>query len=417
MPFPRSRWGRVLGSCSVVLWGVACSGSEPGGAQGLAGGTGGTGNTSGSAAAGQRAVTGGSSSTSSGGTGALGGGPTILLGGSGGSGTGGDAGAGELCASVAATATLEPVYLAFAFDVSGSMGKGDYPWHDATLKWEPVVAATRGFFEDPASAGLLAQLTAFPIDADDDERCDEQSYTEPDVSMTELPSTKFGEALDAIRAEDWRGGTPTLAVVGGVLRSVDAYRAAHPGHYALVLVTDGYPQGCDDDSIEAVEDAVRAAAADVPTYVIGVKNPPLEDDEGNAAPDTVSNLTGVAEAGGTETAFIIDTGDPAKTSADFATAVEKIRGVAVACNLVVPKPPDGRTFEKDHVTVSTGSGADETPLTYDASCATDGAWHYDDLDKPTEVVLCPATCARVQADSKAELHVGFTCQPVIQLPR
>jgi hypothetical protein len=297
------------------------------------------------------------------------------------------------------------------------MGKGDYPWHDATLKWDPVVAATRAFFEDPASSGLLAQLTAFPIDADDDERCDADSYTEPDVSMTELPSTRFGAALDAIRAEDWRGGTPTLAVVQGVLTSLADYRADHAGHYAFVLVTDGYPQGCDDDSIEAVEDAVRAAAADVPTYVIGVKNPPLTDDDGDQAPDTVSNLVAVAEAGGTETAFIIDTGDPAKTSAAFAAAVAKIRGVAITCNLAVPKPPDGRAFEKDHVRVSTASGTATTELTYDASCASDDAWYYDDLDRPTEVVLCPATCARVQADAKAELHVGFTCEPVIKLPR
>jgi len=329
----------------------------------------------------------------------------------------GDAGAGELCASVSATAALEPVYLAFAFDVSGSMGKGDYPWHDATLKWDPVVAATRGFFESSASTGLLAQLTAFPIDADDDERCSADSYTEPDVSMTELPSTQFGAALDAIRAEDWRGGTPTLAVVEGVLGSLDVYRAEHPGHYALVLVTDGYPQGCDDDSIEAVADAVRAAADEVPTYVIGVKNPPLTDDDGKEAPDTVSNLAAVAEAGGTGMAFIIDTGNSAKTSADFSAAVEKIRGVAIACNLVVPAPPDGRAFEKDHVTVSAGHGADEMELTYDASCATSDAWHYDDLAKPGEVVLCPATCARLQAQPNPELHVGFTCQPVIELPR
>ena len=329
----------------------------------------------------------------------------------------GVAGNADLCATVTASATLEPVFLTFAFDVSGSMGKGDYPWHDATLKWDPVVAATRGFFEDPKSSGLSASLTAFPIDASDNERCDPDSYTDPDVAMTALPSTAFGEALDAIRQEDWRGGTPTLAVVEGVLSTVDAYRAEHPGHYVLVLVTDGYPQDCDDDSIESVEDAVRAVAGDIPTYVIGVKNPPLTDENGKMAPDTVSNLAGVAQAGGTENAFIIDTGDPAQTSAAFQAAVEQIRGVSIACNLDVPKPPDGRAFQKDHVQVTYTSGATTQDLTYDADCTASGGWHYDDLAAPKQVVLCPATCTTVQADGSAELGVGFTCQPVIELPR
>jgi hypothetical protein len=357
-----------------------------------------------------------SGSGGTGGTGASAGGPTISIGGS----TGGtDVGAAgsSVCATVSAAATLEPVYLAFAFDVSGSMGKGDYPWHDASLKWEPVVAATRSFFEAEASAGLQASLTAFPIDADEDERCDPESYGEPDVAMTELPSSTFGEALDAIREEDWRGGTPTLAVVGGVLTYLDEYRAEHPGKYALVLVTDGYPQDCDDDSIESVADAVAAVASEIPTYVIGVKNPPLTDEDGDEAPDTVTNLAEVAHAGGTGDAFIIDTGDPAATSAAFQAAITAIRGVAVACNLDVPPPPDGRTFEKDHVLVSYTSDGTETALTYDAECALPDAWHYDDLEHPAQVILCPSTCATVETDPSAELSVGFTCEPVIKLPR
>src|SRR5690349_19260576 len=53
-------------------------------------------------------------------------------------GSGGTVDAGELdvdgaanaCATIGATASLEPLHLVFAFDVSGSMGKGDEPWHD-----------------------------------------------------------------------------------------------------------------------------------------------------------------------------------------------------------------------------------------------------------------------------------------------
>lgn len=365
----------------------------------------------------------GSSSGTSGGTppagGSAGTGSVIVVAGMGGSsssaGSGGDP---NVCATATASAELEPVHLAFAFDVSGSMGKGDFPWHDATLKWDPVVAATRAFFEDAASTGLTASLTAFPIDADEDERCDADSYAAPDVPMTPLPSPDFGEALDDIREGDWRGGTPTLAAVNGVLSFIGDYAEEHPGRYVLVLVTDGHPQSCDDDdSIEAVEAAVAAVADEIPTYVIGVANPPLTDEDGDEAPDTVSALRSIATAGGTENAFLIDTGDPERTSADFSAAVAEIRGVTISCNLAIPAPPDGRTFEKDKVSVAYRSGAETRQLPYAADCKDTRGWHYDAVDAPTEVVLCEDACAEVQASSDASLSLSFTCETVIDIPR
>jgi hypothetical protein len=337
-------------------------------------------------------------------------------------GSAGSAGSGgnpNVCATETATAELEPVHLAFAFDVSGSMGKGDFPWHDATLKWDPVVAATRAFFEDSASAGLTASLTAFPIDEDEDERCDAESYMEPDVPMTALPSPDFGEALDEIREGDWRGGTPTLAAVNGVLSFIDEYSRDHPGRYVLVLVTDGYPAGCDDedDTVEAVTEAVAAVADAVPTYVIGVANPPLTDEDGEEAPDTVSDLLSIAEAGGTESAFLIDTGDPERTSAAFLAAVAAIRGVTISCNVAIPDPPNGRMFEKDKVIVEYRSGSDTRELPYDPECANTRGWHYDDVSAPSEVVLCEQACSEVQASSSASLSVSFTCETVIDVPR
>ncbi len=241
-----------------------------------------------------------------------------------------------------AETSLEPVFLAFAFDVSGSMGKGDEPWHDRTLKWEPVVAATRQFLEAPAAAGLTASMTFFPADGDEDERCEDETYAEPDVPMTDLPSPEFGAALDVIGAEDWRGGTPTLHVARGTIAYVQAQRAQQPGKYAIVLVTDGYPQGCDDEEISELASIVSGVAAELPTYVIGVQNPPIDD-----APDTTSNLQSIAEAGGTEHAYLIDTGDPSRTASAFSGAIDAIRGAAVACTVEIPLPPDGRVFDKE----------------------------------------------------------------------
>jgi hypothetical protein len=324
---------------------------------------------------------------------------------------------GGACATASSAAQLEPVHLAFAFDVSGSMGKGDEPWHDKALKWDPVVHATRTFFEDDASRGLTASLTFFPEDGDEDERCVEEAYAEPDVEMTALPSQEFGAAIDAIEpmsSDDWRGGTPTVWVMRGTRGFVETYREDHRGRYAIVLVTDGYPQGCDDadDSVDAVVAVAEEARADgVDTYVIGVANPPIDD-----APDTVSDLHAIAEAGGTQQAFLIDTGDPEATSSAFTQAIDAIRETAISCSLAIPEPPAGETFDKERVAVRyTGGDGATTTFTYDASCAQADAWHYDDPGAPQQIVLCENTCARVQSDATAAFEVEFACEQLFSV--
>lgn len=318
----------------------------------------------------------------------------------------------EICAEARAVTSLRSVRLAFLYDVSGSMGKLDYPWHDPTLKWEPVLAATQAFFTDPESAGLEASLTFFPAGND---RCEAATYGTPDVPLTALPSPDLSAALDAVTpltAADWRGGTPTLAAVTGVLAQLAPLAAAEPtATFAVVLVTDGHPQGCDDDSIESVAATVAAAAATIPTYVIGVRNPPLVD-----APDTVSNLNAIAEAGGTETAYFIDTGDPAATTRDLLAVAQQIRGEVLPCDLDLPPPPPGRTFDAQRVRVVHGSEAGEVELTYDADCD-DGGWHYDDPSAPTRIHLCADACATVQASPASELSVTFACEVVIPVIR
>jgi hypothetical protein len=134
----------------VLVLALGCGGGQPANpGLGLgAGAAAGSGGTTAAVGGGAGLGNGGMVASGAGGQGAMAGSPMVEVPSSGGSGVSGDTGDGDVCATVTATATLEPVFLAFAFDVSGSMGKGDHPWHDATLKWDPVVAATRGVFED-----------------------------------------------------------------------------------------------------------------------------------------------------------------------------------------------------------------------------------------------------------------------------
>lgn len=308
---------------------------------------------------------------------------------------------GGVCGNQNAEASLQPVHLAFVFDVSGSMGKLDQSYHDPKLKWDPVVAATKGFFE--TSKDLFASMTFFPAL---EEKCVDLSYELPTVPFTALPSKVFGEALDAYRAEGWRGRTPTLHALRGVYAYVTREMLTRPGRYVMVLVTDGYPEQCDDNSIASVVAEAKNIATTMPLYVVGVKNP-------KGGPDTVSDLGVVAAAGETKEAFFINTGDPAKTTADFQAAIEKIRGYSVSCNLQIPKPPAGMAFQKENVAVSTSTGGKVTKLTYDPKCESPNAWYYDAPAAPTLIRLCPGICKAIQDDSSTKINIEFTCEPVI----
>ncbi|MGC4095206.1 MAG: vWA domain-containing protein [Polyangiaceae bacterium] len=365
-------------------------------------GQGGNGNNAGSSS-------GGTSNTNGGATQGQGG-STLSFGGASSAGGSSSGGVGGSCASQNADAKVQPVFLAFAFDVSGSMGQGDQPWHDKAKKWDPVVAATKAFFTDPASNGLTAALTLFP---DASNKCEDSSYTAPDVPWTPLPSDAFGNLLDGYPGTpaSWRGGTPTLHVVRGTIASLQQRMQTTPGRYVLVLVTDGYPQGCSDNAIASVVNVVSGVAATIPTYVVGVKNPPVD-----GAPDTVTDLNAVAVAGRTDHAYIIDTGNPTQTAADFRATIDKIRASSISCNVDIPPPPNGSTFAKENVAVTYKSGGNTTALSYDANCTAPNTWHYDNPTAPKQVLLCDSTCATVQADSNATLNFEFTCEPRVTVP-
>jgi hypothetical protein len=329
---------------------------------------------------------------------------------------GSDAGSNNnnTCATVTTGVDLKPVHLAFAFDVSGSMGKGDQPWHDRTLKWDPVVSATKSFFTAQTSKGISASLTFFP-GRNSDKICSRSEYAKPDVAFTALPSSTFASAIDAITpktSSEWRSGTPTLAVVQGTSQFAAGARQSDPGRYALVLVTDGYPQGCSstENKIDTVvAEAAKQLANNLPTYVIGVANPPVK-----GAPDTVSDLHRIAVAGGTTQAVLIDTGNPAATTSAFTAAIAKIREATISCALAIPsEAAAGRAFDKQSVVVHYEGTSGSTELVYDKACSGSLGWHYDDVANPTEIVLCKSACDTVSADPAAKLAVEFACEQVI----
>ena len=316
--------------------------------------------------------------------------------------TGEDANAegGQDCEADLVPTGLVPVSLGFAFDVSASMGNFDAPWYDPALKWEPVVAAMKGFFSAPALAGVEASMTFFPAAQ---AKCETSSYEVPDVAPTALPSTAFGDAMDAITpqtSDQWRSGTPTFAVSKATLERLEQERLTEPTtRFAFVLVSDGYPQGCEPpaNGIDTIADLVASHADEIPTYVVGVTNPP-------PGPDVVSDLQEIAAAGGSD-AFIVETGDPAATSDAFSDAVASIQAALGDCRLELPAPPPGVDFDPTKVNVR----YDGEELGYDPDCINGAGWRFDDPNAPTHIVLCPELCDTVQHDPDRELILGFGC--------
>ena len=85
----------------------------------------------------------------------------------------------------------------------------------------------------------------------------------------------------------------------------------------------------------------------------------------------------------------------------------------IACDFVIPPPPEGKTLDKESVVVNVTPFGQMNPIIYDQVPSLDMCTpmaFYVDGDK---VILCPEACAALQADKDAEVEVEFTCEPLV----
>jgi hypothetical protein len=171
---------------------------------------------------------------------------------------------------------------------------------------------------------------------------------------------------------------------------------------AVVLVTDGEPQGCKGDSVTGAATAAGGGLPGIKTYVIGVG-------------DSLQKLDTIAQGGGTNQAVIISTTNPSSITGDFVNALGTIRKAALSCNYPLAAPPKGETLDINKVNVQfTPNGGTAQTLNYSASCAGGLGWHYDDPFKPTQILICPNSCTTLlvlgNADGKIDIIFGCTTQ-------
>lgn len=325
-----------------------------------------------------------------------------------------------------------PVDMYFLVDSSASMAE---PAALGTRKWDVMAQALIRFISDPRSASTSMGINFFPAttsaaaapctpipllnicvptDADPNlaelGSCAASDYESPAVPVS-IPSEPAA-LIDRIEQRGLAGATPTRAALEGSYRYLDGLAQQNPGRRVVtVLATDGDPTPCEQGSLDPIGDVAALAAAAlagpsrIQTFVIGVGQ-------------SLANLNQVAEAGGTEQAFLTD------TSADLATeltdALEAIRTSATPCAYQIPDSSDRGLIDPGRVNVRLGASGAETatiPMTPDgtaAGCGSEGGWYYDDPSAPRTVELCESTCS---AAFNADVELQFGCETIVKEPQ
>jgi hypothetical protein len=343
--------------------------------------------------------------------------PSTAFGGAGSGGTGGvelDTGLGgafidaplddaldAACGLISEKAKSTPLHLYVVMDKSSSM---------VGQKWDAASAGIQAFVSDPNSAGVYVGLKFFPRAPDGSPVCDQVPYATPDTPFDVLPANAQ-PIIDAITAQGPDGlNTPTYPALGGGLLKGIEIAQNNPGHTsAVLLVTDGLPQGpaascggVDPESTQAIADLATSGKNFNPpvlTYVIGL--PGVDQTFANA----------IAAAGGTDAAILVSATNVQK---EFADALAKVRGQALPCEYDLPDQV-GQEFDVNQVNVwITPGGGTANAIPQVDDCGQGAGWYYAPPSPaaPETIVLCPSVCDGVKADFQASVDIVLGCPTV-----
>jgi hypothetical protein len=246
--------------------------------------------------------------------------------------------------------------------------------------------------------------------------CSVTDYQKLAVPIGDLPGGAATLTFSLL-ATQAGGSTPTDPAVQAAIAQLRMRATTSPGrHEALVLVTDGSPNGCDGDPIPLITrmlDDARMGTPSIPTYTIGVFT-------AGEFTDGEKTLSDWSTAGGTGMPFILTAGDD--LTQKLLAALDAIRGSALPCEYSIPTPASGNLdFKKVNVHVtasSTGTmGVDIGHVDDPSKCdPVKGGWYYDvdpATGTPTRVVMCEATCKKFKTDATANIELRFGCETVV----
>ncbi|WP_437588000.1 vWA domain-containing protein [Sorangium sp. So ce1000] len=310
------------------------------------------------------------------------------------------------CGLVTEEASAVPLNLYIMMDKSSSM-RGDDPM--VADKWTSAKAGLTAFVNSARFAGVRVALRFFPRAADDVPACDQEAYKAPLVPFGPLPENA-GAIVAAMEDESPDGAsTPIYPALGGALLQGIEVAKNRPGEAsAVLLVTDGQPQGpapqCagvnpeDPAAIAKLAESGARYRPAVRTFVIGL--PGVNQAFANQ----------VAAAGGTDAAVLVGA---TNIAVEFQDALAKVTGQALPCEVEVPSQVAGGQVAFNDVNVLFGlDGAPQEILPQRPGCDGPG-WRYDNPASPTALVLCPDTCEAARSASVAKIQILLGCETVI----
>lgn len=370
-----------------------------------------------------------SESGGSGGGSGAGGGGGINVGGAGGINVGGNGtgGTGALtgCDKQVYDGELVPLDMFLMLDKSGSM--------QDSSKWTAVTGAISQFVQLPNLDKLGMGLGLFPTPASGpipsacttnqecgfygpcvpvfnqcngalagNDSCVATDYQTPVVPIADLPGVGTQINSEIAKATPNGASTPAGPALEGAIDYATVWAQGHLDRMTVVvLATDGDPTNCTPNTVADV--AAHAAeglgqSPSIKTFVIGVGS-------------ELTSLNSIAQSGGTGQAILVSAGNAGK---EFLDALNAIRGAAV-CQYLVPQ--DGKSDPNKVNVLFTPDGQTEGevfPGVGDATkCQGGKGWYYDNPAKPSQILLCPASCDQVK-NVKGKVEIVFGCATQVQ---
>ncbi len=302
------------------------------------------------------------------------------------------------CQVVTESAETTPLHLYVMLDRSASM---------AGNQWDAARAGLTAFVNASDSAGVSVGLKFFPRDLTNGvPACDQPEYAKPDVAFGLLPGNAPA-IVTALTNQAANGiGTPTYPALGGAILKAIELRQTNPGQTAAVLlVTDGVPQGpaatcagVDPEDWNAIASLAQAGASFNPpvvTYVVGLPG----------VDQTFANQ--IAVAGGTTSAILVSNTNVQK---EFEDALAKVRGQALPCEFELPAQVASGEYDTNKVNVLVTTGGSSKKVLQTSDCALGDGWYYDDPLDPKRILFCPAVCAELKKDFTAKVDILLGCK-------
>ncbi len=317
------------------------------------------------------------------------------------------------CAGQAYEGETLPLELLIMMDRSISMGDSEprYVLPGGGTKWDAVRIGFTNFFALPQVQTLSAGIDFFMANGS----CNAADYSTPEVEIAPIVTS----AADIMASYDMQmpgDVTPIGPALEGALMHASDWKQGRGTQVAVVLVTDGVPNGCGyttdmphpaADGIAPIAAQYASAVPPIPTYVLGIQGMEVPVD------DFTYVITTIAHAGGTEPVIVTATDDLA---AKFAAGLEGIRSAAAPpCSYSVPLPPSGEQLDLglvNVVLVPQSSGAEPILNVSGPDQCQNGGWYYNPPSAPESIELCPNTCEVVSQQTGAGFQVLFGCATV-----